>query len=463
MIDKIKYVLAIILGKLIYYYLSFFKQGATAAPGLYGLKIDPNLLKKLAHQLKFSIVITGTNGKTTTSRILAGILTQAGLSFYHNRTGSNLLRGITSELLKQVNLKGLPANKIGLWEIDEAVLPLAINHLKPKIVVITNLFRDQLDRYGEIDTLAKLWKKALKTLPKQSIVILNADDPTVANLGTELKAKVYYFSIKDSLMATASLSHAVDATICPFCSSFLNYQSCFVSHLGIYNCPHCGSIQPQADIKAIKINFNGSTSTNIKIRNNHNQISNIKINLLGLYNVYNVLAAFSVAQILKINIKDVNQGITDFKPAFGRFENIKIKNKNLKILLVKNPTGFNQVITTLTLLSQNKPFSCLLLLNDKIADGRDVSWIWDVDFSHLAKLNNLDQIIVSGTRAEDLGLRLKYENINNFILEKNLKSAIKKLLNLKTNQLFVLPTYTAMLDLRQILTKMNFIHSTWKD
>lgn len=469
--ERFRYYLAILIGKLISLSLRLLQLGGTAAPGLYASKIDKNLIRKLSRQLKYSVIISGTNGKTTTTRILATIFSQAGWEYFHNRTGSNLLRGVISELIKHIGYNGLPKNRIGLWEIDEAVLPLAIKSLRPKIVVLTNLFRDQLDRYGEIDVLAKKWKQALKQLSKETIVILNADDPTVASLGQNLRCKTLYFGLKDKLKGDKFLSHASDATMCPYCLLPLNYQVCFVSHLGLYKCPKCGDIQPKTNINCTQVKFLKENYTQLDI----NYLSNkyfIKINLPGIYNVYNALAAFAVSVSLKINPEKIIRGFQQFRPAFGRFEKIKLKEKMLQILLVKNPTGFNQVLKILPHLSGGNSFSCLIALNDLIADGQDVSWIWDVDFENFKKYKKLQKIIVSGIRAEDMTLRLKYSNFksqiankfqSNIKLEKNLKKAISNLINQSNKNLFILPTYTAMLEIRKILNKMKLVHSTWKD
>ena len=459
--NYLKYYFSIFIGKASFYLLKLFGLGATAAPGLYAGKIDKDLIKKLAKQLKYSIIISGTNGKTTTSRILAEVFQKADIKYFHNRTGSNLERGIISELLKNISLKGLPKNRVGLWEIDEAVFPIIAEKIKPKIIVLTNLFRDQLDRYGEIDTLAKKWQQALKKLAKSTTVILNADDPTIVSLAKSLKCRVIYFGIRDKTVGSKTLSHASDATMCPNCLEPLNYQTCFVSHLGIFNCPNCSFSQPKAQISAQKIKFlkNGFTQVSI---NSFSKKFKTKIKLAGIYNVYNLLAAFSLAKTLKIKTKIINQAVLVFKPAFGRFEEIKIKNHKLQILLAKNPAGFNQVIKTLPHLSSEQKFSLLIALNDKIADGRDVSWIWDVDFKYL-KNKNIDKIMVSGIRSKDMALRLKYAGIEKLEIYENLKKAIITLINQSNKNLFIIPTYTAMLEARKILNKMGLVHSTWKD
>lgn len=458
-----RFYLSLIIAKLTALVLKIFHKGATAAPGLYAQKIDKNILKKLARQLKFSILVSGTNGKTTTTRILSSILKQANIKYLHNRSGSNLERGIISQLIKHHQLK----NYLGLWEVDEAALPSVSEKIQPKIIILLNLFRDQLDRYGEIDTLAKKWLSALKKLPKETTIILNADDPTIAWLGKQVDYKVIYFGIRDELLGGEALTHASDATFCPICLLPLKYRTCFISHLGIYECLKCGSIQPKPDLKAEKVSFTQQNTTLLKLDDNP-ETNQLIINFIGTYNVYNSLAAFAGAQLLNINIDNIKEGIRLFKPAFGRLETINFKDKQLKILLVKNPTGFNEAIKTVLQSVNKNSFSCLLILNDLIADGRDVSWIWDVDLETLVNNPSLKKIIVSGIRAEDMALRIKYSNIKmerykDRKIEKKLEKAINNLLVSQTKDLFILPTYTAMLEVRKILNKKGLVHSTWKD
>jgi len=447
---------ALFLGRVLKFLLSFSPSGGTAAPGLLALKIDDKLVEKLSKQLKDSVIITGTNGKTTTARMTASIFEQAGVDYVHNRTGSNLLRGVASALLKG-DYKG----KIGLWEVDEAVFPYAVEQIKPKVVVLNNLFRDQLDRYGEIDTLALKWKKALKKLGKDVVVIANADDPVIAGICKEIKAEVIYYGISDKKIGSREISHASDANVCPKCLANLDYEACFVSHLGLYNCPHCGVIQPKKDIECIEYKSNGVDENEVKITDQGEEIK-VRLNMPGIYNIYNVLASFGIAKSMGINKKDIVNGFKKFRPAFGRFEKISVDGKNLYIMLVKNPAGFNQVLKTLPEIAGNKSCSCLLILNDLIADGRDVSWIWDVDFELLKKVE-IDRLIVSGIRAEDLALRIKYSSIKYKVLcIKYIRKAIDSLLK-ENGDLFILPTYTAMLETRRILNKLGLVHETWED
>lgn len=436
---------SLLAGKLIQQASSLTGTGATAAPGLYALKIDPKLIASLSRQLEKNIIITGTNGKTTTARMISQMLENAGISYIHNRAGSNLLRGIASTLIKNVSLTGkIPSGVFGLWEVDEAVLSQACQQLKPDIVIINNLFRDQLDRYGEIDTIAKLWQQTLESLSVKTIKIINADDPVLSAISRQIP-NVCYFGLDPQTPGQNVSRHSADSIFCYLCGSKLVYRRFYAGHLGIYSCPKCPQLQPEKCCQASKKN------SQITIESNQ-QKTVFKSNLPGLYNLYNFSAAACAGAKLKLD-KYFLSTFANFRPAFGRVEKIKYKNKTLRLFLVKNPTGFNQVIATLINELKVKNIVCLIAVNDFLADGRDVSWLWDVDFEKLTPC--LKQTIISGTRARDMALRLKYCDYNNYFIQEDLKKALDKLLAYPTKELIILPTYTAMLALRKLLGKEN--------
>lgn len=454
----LKLIFAIVLGKTILAINRLTGSGGTAAPGLIALKICPDMVKRLGNQLDKNILITGTNGKTTTARMVSSILKQANINHFHNRVGSNLLRGVASTLLKNSSISGkMPKGFYGLWETDEAAFPIISKQTKPIAVLITNLFRDQLDRYGEINTLADKWKKALLKLPSGSVVLLNADDATVAGLGKNLKTKVLYFGLSNPQLPNREPDHASDAANCPVCMSELTFSKCYLGHMGSYSCPKCGHIQPKKDFTMVK---NNRQIVQIKTPR---KIVSFKNSLPGVYNLYNFTAAASLASLLSIKEADITHALSNFKSAFGRVEKIKAGEKTLNIFLVKNPTGFNEVIETL--IKNKKKITPLIVINDLIADGTDVSWLWDVNFEKLAPY--LKKPIVSGTRAYDMALRLKYttsppqEKI--IAIQPNLKKAIDQLLKSGDQNTYILPTYTAMLQTRKILNQMGLVHSSWRD
>ena len=456
-----RFFLALILSRLTQKILCLFSCfGGGSAPGLLALKIDPRFISKQRPLFQAHIVVSGTNGKTTTTRMISAILKANHLSHVHNRSGSNLLRGIASALIKNRSLFKNQTKPLGLWEVDEAVLPHALKSLKPQIVILTNLFRDQLDRYGEIDTLAKKWLLALKKLNKQSLIILNGDDATLIALGKELKKQVVFFGIRDPKIGEKTPAHAADATFCPACLKPFKYDQVFYSHLGKFSCP-CGFQQPPLTIKAKQIQ---QKPQSLIIKGTVNSES-FKINLptIGLFNVYNLLAALAVAQALKLDRQITQTALANFKPVFGRMETIKYQQKIIKLMLVKNPAGFNQVIKTLEREAQ-KSALVLVAINDKLADGTDVSWLWDVDFEILTK--SLKNYLITGNRAWDMAVRLKYANCkpeNIQIINTNIRQVLEKALKSKFKQLYILPTYTAMLEIRNILNQWGLVHSSWQD
>jgi lipid II isoglutaminyl synthase (glutamine-hydrolysing) len=437
----IKLYLSLLIGKLINSFCHLFPfVGGSALPGLIALKINPTLINQITtnNQLE-TIIITGTNGKTTTSRLTSHLLNFAKINHLHNRSGSNLLRGVASTLINQSSLTGKLPYNFAIFEIDEAVVPKAIKALNPKIILFTNLFRDQLDRYGEIDTLLSRWQQAIQSLSKTSTLIYNADDPSLNYLASTTKIPTMSYGLPQSLKAQAFLSDSADAIFCPHCQHPLKFTAIFTSHLGHYHCSNCS--------------FKRNTPT-IKFTSH-------KTNLPGLHNLYNLQATKSILDTLDIKI-DLIKALSTFTPAFGRSESFKLKNLHTHILLVKNPTGFNVTLETLSSQKHlDKPL--LLILNDQIADGTDVSWIWDVNFN-LLKSRSLP-VIVSGSRHLDLALRLKYAGLkpSSILIKPNIKEALKLLSTQPGRIAYILPTYTAMLALRAILESQKLLHSTWKD
>ncbi len=443
----------IAIGKLTAWALKAKGGGATAAPGLYALKIDTDLVKKLCANLKYgSIVVSGTNGKTTTSRLITQILA-AKYKTIHNRQGSNLLRGIASTLLKKSSIFGNLDVDLAIWEVDEATLPQALENVNPKMVVLLNLFRDQLDRYGEVDTVRTKWQKALAMQPKDTTLIANADDPGIAFLAKNFKGKVIYFGVEEKNINLPQISQVADVRNCPNCSTKLNYSLILSAHEGYYTCPNCNFKRPKPQVSSSNIKFNKDFSTNTRLTIN-DKLLTISYQLPGLYNVYNVLAALSASSALNIGVNSAAKELESFSSAFGRFQKIKVGDKNVMIFLIKNPAGANEVLRTI---ANQKEINLLSILNDNFADGRDVSWIWDTNWEILK--NNIKSVTVSGLRAWDLAARFKYAQFKlskNNIVEDISYSLNFSLGKLKENDtLFILPTYTALLEVQKTLSKLT--------
>lgn len=443
------------------------RGGGTTLPGLLARWIDPHLIPTLSAQLsRGSILITGTNGKTTTARMVSTILHRAGLIPIHNRAGSNLMRGIATALLEQAHLTGrlraVPpeADALGLFEVDEGVLPQAVGETGPQMVAILNLFRDQLDRYGEVDALLPRWEEALTSASPQPVTILNADDPGVASLGQALSVETLYFGIEDQRAGIEGLGHAADSTYCPNCGSAYVYTFSFYAHLGHYQCPQCPWRRPTPQIIAHDLQPHGFQGTSFQMSTPAGA-GLVDIPLPGLYNVYNALAAAGIATALGIPFPPIQEALQGFTAAFGRAEQMDIQGRSLWMILIKNPAGFNEVLRTLA--ASPSPQSLWIILNDNLADGRDISWIWDADVELMA--GRVSTIMISGRRAEDMTLRWKYAQAlptERIWLEKDMATAFRVFLRSAPGALYVLPTYTAMLELQGLLAKLGYGRPYWE-
>ena len=430
------------------------KRGSgSALPGLVAQKVDPQIIAKLAAKLpKGVILVTGTNGKTTTSKMIAGILEEAGHKVIYNFSGSNLSRGIASFLIQHTNFWGTKMDgELGLFEVDEATMPEIVNLIKPNIILVTNLFRDQLDRYGEVDKTAKIIGKAL-TMAPGATVLLNGDDPLVASL-SEYNQKALYFGI-DAKYETKSKG-AIDSRNCLSCGHELVFSPRYFGHLGNYSCPNCTFKRPALNFSLTDLKFQVESSE--ATYNTNNEKTKITTKLPGLYNLYNALAAASISTLLDIPGPVISHALNDVSAAFGRMEKIKADNKSIYLMLVKNPTGFTQSIETLTY--DDRPKHILIALNDKFADGTDVSWIWDAEMEIVRDL--APDITCSGIRGEDMLVRLKYAgfDMNKVSLEKDLSKALENALSNTPDgeTLYILPTYTAMLAIRRNLASKGLV------
>ncbi|GAC1388876.1 MAG: MurT ligase domain-containing protein [Ktedonobacteraceae bacterium] len=392
--------------------------GGTSIVGVVAQRIYPPIVAHLARQLEHgSLAITGTNGKTTTSSFIAAILRDAGLRVWRNREGSNLMRGVASSLV----IRALPNGRlrrsghaVAVLEIDEAALPQVVQFVSPRVAVFTNLFRDQLDRYGEVDNVVTYWNRAVEDLSPDTTLVLNADDPSVAYLGTSFKGRVMYYGVDDLSLDLIQQKDAtnrhqvIDIHTCPRCGNEFSYTARFYSHMGHYFCPHCSYTRPQVDVRATRVRADTFDRLRVMLDDATSaQQREIIIPLPGIYNVYNALAAATAARAAGVSWEPIISGIEQSKPVFGRGERIQAEGRTIRLLLAKNPTGFNEVLRTL--FSDSIPRHILFVLNNNIADGRDISWIWDVDFERC--VGQLQTLVVAGNRALDLALRLKYAGI----------------------------------------------------
>ncbi len=422
------------LGKTITAVVRGLKLSAgSVLPGAIARRIFPEILPDLFQQAKKGVIlVVGTNGKTTTSLLIKAILTAQGYRLAHNATGANLINGLTTALLEHANLFGQLDIDYAILEVDENIIPILLKSCSPTHILALNLFRDQLDRYGEVDTISQRWQQAIAPLPPETTIIVNGDDPTLNDLGQNLSQTVKFFGLNEPDLYLEAIPHAVDSIYCPRCGAPLTYKGVYLSHLGDYHCDSCGFAKNPLDIHSP----------------DWGQI------LIGVYNKYNTLAAALLAETLGIHRDIINEQIQSFKAAFGRAEELTIQGKPVRILLSKNPVGMNETVRAVTdLQQQGKTSIVLVVLNDRTPDGTDVSWIWDVDLEKLTQ--SPGKIIISGDRTYDMALRLRYcEGNAELIVEPNLTKALDQALALSPadQTLHILPTYSAMLEVRQMLT-----------
>src|SRR6266480_7842433 len=417
--------------------------GGTTLPGKLLWKLDPGAVDRLAARLpQGAVLVSATNGKTTTSAMAAQIV---GPSFRlaHNRSGANLVSGVASALLTARDAE------LGLFEVDEAALSEVARRLRPRALCLGNLFRDQLDRYGELELLAQRWRAAVSSLPEGAALVVNGDDPQVGDLASG-RAGAVVFGLDDPRHASPELQHAADSKWCIRCGTPYAYAAAYIGHLGDYRCPSCGHARPALDIAARAIELNGLESVSFELVTPEGA-RRVELAVPGLYNVYNALAAAGLARALGSALDAVVAGLQGFSAAFGRFERIVLGDRTLLVLLIKNPAGANEVVRTLV--AGGSPRLLLVALNDEIADGRDVSWIWDVDFEPL--LGGLERLVTTGERAAELALRFKYAGLAASAIDviPSLEDALDRGLELTAAgaELVALPTYTAMLSLRDIV------------
>jgi UDP-N-acetylmuramyl tripeptide synthase len=437
--------------------------------------MEPRAIGRLARGLdRGSLVVSATNGKTTTSGMLAGILSEHGLRAVHNRAGANMPGGVATALLEQSRISasrnpgsardGRPA--IGLFEVDEAWLNEVVDDLSPHTVLLGNLFRDQLDRYGELEKLADEWSELVAAREADTTFVLNADDPLVADAGRDADAntrrRITYFGLEDRAHALERIEHASDAKHCRRCGTAYRYSAAYLGHLGDYRCPHCGNARPQPQVYVRDVELHGMSGSRFTVASPAGDVR-VALRLPGLYNVYNALGAAACALELGASLEEIRRGLESFAAAFGRAEEIAIGDRSLSILLVKNPAGANEVFRTLAA-ADGAGLDMWIVLNDRIADGRDISWIWDADFETLAP--HVKRVVCSGTRAEELALRLKYAGIEPTHLE--IVPQLERGLDLAlaatdgNRPLYALPTYTALLELRDVLAARGHAPPFWE-
>ncbi len=446
------------------------RGGGTAFPGMVATRIAPDLLDQLAARLpQGAIVVAGTNGKTTTTRLLSDALTHAGMGVVHNRTGSNLVRGITGAFADQMPIAGSGPD-IGVIEADENAFPEVVRRARPKVILLLNLFRDQLDRYGELETVASIWRPVIQTLDPETTLCVNADDPRLAWLAEESPARVVRFGLTTEGGGLPEMPHAADAAYCPVCGARFDYDAIYLSHLGAWRCPSCERERPELDLALSRVVPDGFERQTLTLRG-WPHVEGVDLNLAvpGLYNAYNALAVAAAAHALGLPVEALGAATADFQPAFGRLERVDLAGRELTLTLAKNPTGFNEVLRMLNGAQPGSGFdgTVVIGINDLDADGRDVSWLWDVDFEVLAERQL--PLVAAGIRGHDLALRMAYAGLDPCRLDARVagepfERVVEHLIQTTPpgGRVFVLLTYTAMLQLRAALAERGVVEPFWE-
>jgi UDP-N-acetylmuramyl tripeptide synthase len=444
------------------------RGGGTTLPGRVLLRLEPEAIARLGRGLSEGVtLVSATNGKTTTAGMIAAVLAAEGRAPVHNRAGSNMTWGVATALLEQ-------RGREGLFEVDEAWLPRVTQQLSPSLMVLGNLFRDQLDRYGEMEALADEWARTVSSREGSTAFALNADDPLIADLGRDRDERpregVSYFGIDDDAQALPALQHAFDAKHCRRCGHPYEYARAFVGHLGHYGCPNCGAERPRPEVAATKIELHGMDGSISTIRTPEGEIR-LELPLPGLYNVYNALGAITACLRLGVAPPAIAAALGEMRAAFGRVETIEVGGAAVSILLIKNPAGANEVLRTLQLEAARPPeggIDLWIALNDRIADGRDVSWVWDADFELLA--GSVRRVVCAGTRAPEMALRLKYAgwDLGRIEVVAEIEGSLDDAVAAAgadgdgDGRLFALPTYTALLELRKLLADRGLAKEFWR-
>jgi lipid II isoglutaminyl synthase (glutamine-hydrolysing) len=429
--------------------------GATTWPGAIVLRRAPHALRLLAGRLPRRVLVSGTNGKTTTASMIAAILREAGHTVTHNRAGANLPAGVATALLEE-------PGEIGVFEVDEAWVPIMAAELSPSLIVLNNLFRDRLDGYGEIDALATAWE-AMLAGGLQTQLVLNADDAAITGLGSigvgDGRPPASFFGVEDRGMGLSGTEHTADSIRCRFCEAPLSFEIRMLSHLGHHRCDACGASRPKPAVRAAGIRFDGVSGSAFTVESESGRLG-VRLRLPGLYNVYNALAATSAALALGIEPASISRALASFAPVFGRGECVRAGTKELFVLLMKNPAGANELLRTLSR-DPAPTLDLLIALNDGRADGRDVSWIWDADFEAIR--GRTGRVICSGRRAAELALRLKYAGwpVSRISVEPRIASALDRGIAWAGERLIVLPTYSALLELHAELAVRGLVAPFW--
>ncbi len=429
-------------GRSSYWFLHTFMHGGSSLPGKLTLKLDPNILQSFSKKYDL-VIVTGTNGKTLTTALSVRVLREKYDQVLTNPTGSNMEQGIVTTFITAPRAK---KKGLAVLEVDEANVPIVCRYITPKVFVFTNIFRDQMDRYGEIYTTYNKILRGVKLAPKATI-IANGDEQLFHS--KDLPNPIIYYGFNHEHHEAFNAPANTDGLLCPKCQHILQYHMRTYAGLGDYFCPHCGFKRPELTYSVTKIDKLTPTNSTFEIDGHQ-----YTIGIGGLYNIYNALAAYSLGRFMGVDPEQIKHAFESDERVFGRQEIINVDGKQVTIILVKNPVGLNQVLDMIE--TDPKPFSFVFLLNANYADGIDTSWIWDGDFEKLAR-HQIPQYMTGGERYKDITTRLTMAGIDNVWHEPDLTKVIDKIKQMPTEHVYILATYTAMLQLRKLLAEKEYI------
>lgn len=437
--------------RIVYFILHKMGRGATTMPGRVALKVKRNVLSDLSKDVKV-IIVTGTNGKTTSCRIIEEGLKKAGKTCFINKSGANLITGITSSFIMNSTITGKKKYDYAIVECDENAFREVSRYIHCDVVLVTNVFRDQLDRYGEVTHTLNAIKESVMNLPN-AVICLDADCSLTYSMSREIPNKIVTFGVNVPFDKNAKAPEISDAKYCIFCKNEYDYTYHTYGHLGGFVCNKCGYKRPNPNF-AVKSIEDLKQNYSVVTADFNGDVNIVKINIGGAYNVYNAIGCAAGLSSLGIDNKTIISALDTFNGAFGRMEQFVSGDNKINIILVKNPAGFSQTMNFLK--TVNDDFTMILSLNDNAADGRDVSWIWDVDFCDIFSKTNLKELYVTGKRCYDMAVRVKYEGTNGREIKIIENEDYNKLVDVAINQqrdVYIVPTYTSMMAMRPVIAK----------
>lgn len=446
-----KVIISCLVCRFVHFVLQKLGRGATTLPGRVALKVKRNILTDLSKNVKV-IIVTGTNGKTTSCRIIEEGLKTAGKTYFINKSGANLITGITASFIMNSTITGKNKYEYAIVECDENAFREVSRYIRADAVLVTNVFRDQLDRYGEVTHTLNAIKESVKNLPNATIC-LDADCSLTYSMSREIPNKIITFGVDIPFEKDAKAPEISDAKYCIFCKNEYSYTYHTYGHLGGFVCPSCGYSRPKADFAVTSVEELKQNHSIVVASFNGNK-NIVKVNIGGAYNVYNAIGCAAALSAVGIDDKTIIKALETFNGAFGRMEQFTSGDNKINVILVKNPAGFSQTMSFLK--SIDDDFTMILSLNDNAADGRDISWIWDVDFNNIFEKSNVKDIYVTGKRCYDMAIRVKYEGVGDRKIKIIENEDYDKLVDIATSQgrdVYIVPTYTSMMTMRPTIAK----------